>query len=79
MPVIMGKTAYQFHTTGLTSAVFFSTVLSKVSPFPALAGHLVGIVEAHFCSGWTPVSLVTQMGSHLKLGIAFNEQLTGCE
>jgi hypothetical protein len=37
----------QFHAAGLTSPVFFGAVLSEVTPLPALAGHLVCVVETH--------------------------------
>lgn len=39
---------HELHPAGLSSAVLLGTVLPKVSPFPALAGHFVGVVEAHF-------------------------------
>lgn len=41
----------EFHATGLPGSVLFGAVLSEVSPFPALARHLVGIIKTHF--GWS--------------------------
>lgn len=50
-----------------------------MSPFPALAGHLVGVIEAHDDDLLTDnCQPGLKARSHMKLGVTFRGQLTGC-
>jgi hypothetical protein len=50
-----------------------------MAPFPALAGHLVGVIEAHSDDLWTGIcQLGLKEWSQMKLGGVFRGELTGC-
>jgi len=53
-------------------------MLSEIAPFPAVASHLVGIIETHFDQAMDRnVSLISNAWPHLKLETALRQGLTG--